>query len=154
LQHIYFYSLGVPTIDILWIEGTPTTIVGHAKPSSDFPKPGQRLSTNFTATEELLYDAPTTLLMGFQISGDIIPIPDDAIDTNTLTINLMGAIWVLIFFAPIIILGFMYKTLGVIFGTAIMSVVIGLTEPSAAPVLFIGIVVTAVYALSMRGGAD
>jgi hypothetical protein len=154
LQHIYFYSMAVPTIDILWIEGTPITISGHAKPSSAFPSPGQRLSTNFTATETTLYDAPTTLLMGFQISGDIIPIPTPGVDTDILSVNVMGAIWVIVFFAPVIILGMLFRTIGVIFGTAIMSLVLGLSDPASTPILFIGLIVAATYALSMRGGSE
>jgi hypothetical protein len=92
--------------------------------------------------------------MGFQISGDIIPIPTPGVDTDILSVNVMGAIWVIVFFAPVIILGMLFRTIGVIFGTAIMSLVLGLSDPASTPILFIGLIVAATYALSMRGGSE
>jgi len=151
LQNIYFYSDEVPTIDIVWIEGTPETIRGHAKNSSEFPTPGNTLYTDWYMYELNLYGAPTGLLMGDHIYtyGPIIPPSPDSgwIDADMIT----SIIMLFVFFLPALILGSMFKGAGVLFGTAIMSVVYGFTYDGAMPILFLGILGTAVIALSLRG---
>lgn len=62
-------------------------------------------------------------------------------------------IMIFVFFIPILILGGMFKTAGVIIGGGIMSVVWGVTQTNAEPLIFLGILAVVVIALGLRGDA-
>lgn len=69
-------------------------------------------------------------------------------------LNIGALIWILVYFIPIILLGFFLHTYGILFGNAIMAIMFGFTQENAMILLIIGVLVTVVYALFLRGGQD
>jgi hypothetical protein len=146
LVEIYFYSAAPPTIDILWIENTNIALVGYASNTSSFPAPGSMLYTDYYWYEEANYDAPTGLLMG----AYFVPVPPAPAVVSILS-NLA---WLLVFFIPVLICGAYLGMTGIVVGTGIMSLVIGLTQTDGYLIMAVGLTVTLIYMLNLGRDGD
>lgn len=150
LTDIYFYSATVPTIDILWLEGSNPLVVGHAFNDSDFPIPGTMLYTDFYFYEAVNYDAPTGLLMADYITIPIPPIIPGSPDE--INIYVIAVSWLLVMFLPIVIFGMFGKFYGMVLGIGLMSVVFAFDDPSRIGILLIGVIGCVI--LLIRGRRD
>jgi len=144
LRNVYFYSDSVPYLGAFWIRGTNEDIIGHAKSGSSFPLSGYILYGDELFIEEV-NGGVDSMIMGAYIP---IYIPDDL---NIEGFGIYGIIWVIMFFLPVLILGTVFKTPGIMMGTAIMSIVFGITMSNGYFILMIGLLVSTVYLFSIRG---
>jgi hypothetical protein len=65
-------------------------------------------------------------------------------------LNILAMIWMMIFFLPMIILGYWARSGGIAIGMALMSIVIGISTVNGDGLMIMGLMATIVYTFSVE----